>query len=156
MHEEINPFSMELWAALSQLMKPGAMALVFAPPGSQIEQDLKDAGFEIRRPNLTDVQIEGKQWEETAPWKIWVGKGDSFTIRPEAGGYAIAEIFPQSGAEGAPHYNTYSHASLLTAAPELYAACEAALTWVDETDDPAMQELAQLLTLALKKAGRKS
>ena len=159
-----SEYSQELWAQLSQLMRPGAMALVFAPPGSQIETALKDAGFEVKRPDeLTNVQVEGKTWEETAPWKITVESlsSDSVVIRPESGGYAIAEIFYQSGQQGplgtsAPHFNVFSHANLISAAPELYAACEAALTWVDESSDPATQELAQLLTLALKKAGRET
>ena len=136
MNNEPSQFSNELWAALNQMMRPGAVGLVFIKPGSTIEQELTDAGFEVTRLDTKGIDTRG--------------------IRPANGGYAIAEVFDQKGSEKLPHYNVYSHAILIQGAPELYEACELTLEVIRESELEEHKKLVPLLEAALERAGRQS
>lgn len=155
MQNEASQFSNELWAALNQMMRPGAVGLIFAKPGSPIEQELTNAGFEVTRLDTDNVDVRGKKWSESRPWQLYVQHG-KFVIRPADGGYTIAEVFDQKGSEKMPHYNVYSHALLIQGAPELYEACELTLEVIRESTLEEHKKLVPLLEAALERAGRQS
>ena len=77
---------------------------------------------------------------------------ETWSVRQITGGYALAEAFWQRTADGRPTHNAEANARLISAAPDLLAACEAVYSSGYAYDGPEAWDRAELLKAAIAKA----